>query len=359
MQEFMQQLLTAAIEHKASDIYITHNCPPCLRIQGNISPLGNQPMTDDMIMQLMTELVSQEKLDEFDATLEMNTALQWENKGRFRINAFRQQEHPAIVLRRIETHIPSIDQLQLPESFKKSALEKRGLVLVVGPTGSGKSTSLAAMIHHRNLTGRGHIITIEDPIEFVHQHQGCIISQRDVGLDTYSFAMALKNALRQAPDVILIGEIRDQETMEHALNFAETGHLVLATLHTNNASQTIERILAFFPEDRHKQILLNLSLNLRSVFAQRLVPNISGTRSLALEVLLNQGLVKNLIEEGNPKGIKEIMERNHDLGMQTFEQALFKLCKDGVITEEAAMKEADNPANLQLQLRSIKLNSGA
>lgn len=350
-------LLEAAIEHKASDIYLTYSCPPCLRINDVISPLGDSLLSDDDLETLLANLVDEDKIEEFDATLEMNTAINWQNRARFRINAFKQQQHTALVIRRIQTDIPTLKDLHLPETYGKLVMEKRGLILVVGPTGSGKSTSLASMIGHRNTYGHGHIITIEDPIEFVHSHQGCLISQRDVGIDTYSYGLALKNALRQCPDVVLIGEIRDRDTMEQAINFSETGHLVLATLHAKNASQAIERIVNFFPEEKHAQLQLNLSLNLQAVLSQRLVQRKDGSRRVAVEVMLNEGLIRSLIEEGKPKEIKDIMEKNRSLGMQTFEQALLDLFAKGEITEETALQEADNPANLKLQLRNVKMGS--
>lgn len=355
MDKKADSLLQAAIEHKASDIYLTYSCPPCLRINDEIMPLGDSLLGDADLDAILGELVDEDKLDEFESTLEMNTAINWHDRARFRINAFKQQQHTAVVIRRIQTDIPTLESLRLPAAYGQLVMEKRGMVVVVGPTGSGKSTSLAAMIGHRNTYGHGHVITIEDPIEFVHTHQGCIISQRDVGIDTYSYGLALKNALRQCPDVVLIGEIRDRETMEHAINFAETGHLVLATLHAKNASQAIERIINFFPQEKHQQLLLNLSLNIRGILSQRLVRKVNGGRVVASEVMLNQGLIRNLIEEGKPKEIKEIMEKNRSLGMQTFEQALLDMYKAGEISEDVAIQEADNPANLKLQIRHVKM----
>lgn len=348
-------LLQEAISQQASDIYLTYGCPPCLRVNDQIRPLGEVLLSDENMEALLLSLVDEDKADEFSSTLELNTAINWQNKARFRINAFRQQQHTAMVLRRIQTTIPTLESLGLPKVYGQLILEKRGLVLVVGPTGSGKSTSLASMIGYRNTYGHGHIITIEDPIEFVHTHRGCLISQRDVGIDTYSYALALKNALRQSPDVVLIGEIRDRETMEHAVNFSETGHLCLATLHAKNASQAIERIINFFPEEKHAQLLLNLSLNLKGILSQRLVKTRDEKRVAAIEVMLNQGLIKNLIEEGKPKEIKEIMEKHRSLGMQTFEQSLLDLYQKGIINEEIAIAEADNPANLKLQIRHVKM----
>lgn len=351
----LNDLLDRMVTQKASDLYLTFDCPPCLRINDDIVPYGNDKLNDATLARLLGELVDAEKADEFESTLELNTAINWQGKARFRINAFKQQQHTAIVIRRIQTNIPTIESLGLPKEYGKLAMEKRGLILVVGQTGSGKSTSLAAMLGHRNTYGRGHIITIEDPIEFVHEHKGCLISQRDVGIDTYSYGLALKNALRQCPDVMLIGEIRDRETMEHAINFSETGHLCLATLHAKNASQAIERIINFFPEEKHAQLLLNLSLNLKGVLSQRLVKTRAGSRIAAIEVMLNQGLVKNLIEEGKPKEIKEVMEKSRGMGMQTFEQALLDLYSAGTIDEDVAIAEADNPSNLKLQIRNVKM----
>jgi twitching motility protein PilU len=343
------------VDCNATDMYLTVGCPPTLRIDDRMMPLGEQMLEEQLIRHLLSEIVSEEIMDEFQATLEMNTAIGWKEIARFRINAYRQQQHTAVVIRRIITEIPTVESLGLPPVYSQLAMEKRGMVLVVGPTGSGKSTSLAAMIGHRNRHSCGHIITVEDPIEFVHRHDGCIISQRDVGIDTYSFGIALKNALRQRPDVVLIGEIRDRETMEHALMFAETGHLCLATLHANNANQTIERIVNFFPEEKHPQLLLSLSLNLKGILSQRLVSNLAGKRSLAVEILLNSGLVRNLIEEGKIKEIKDIMGRSRDQGMQTFDQALHDLYINGIISEETALHEADNPGNIKLQIKQTTM----
>ncbi len=352
----MDTILQAAVDQQASDIYLTHGCPPCLRVNDDMIPIGNNLLNNEDLQALLGQLLDEDKLDEFESTLELNSGMNWQDKARFRINVYMQQQHPAVVIRRIQTDIPSFESLGLPQPYSKLAMEKRGMVLVVGPTGTGKSTSLASMIDYRNTYGRGHIITIEDPIEYIHSHKGCLISQRDVGIDTYSFNLALKNALRQRPDVVLIGEIRDRETMEQAINFAETGHLCLATLHAKNASQTIERIVNFFPEEKHDQLLLNLSMNLRGILSQRLVRTRSGGRKAAVEVMLNEGVIRNLIEEGKPKEIKEIMEKNRGMGMQTFEQALLDLFSQGHITEEVALAEADNASNLKLNLRHVKMN---
>lgn len=353
----LDTLLQASVDNAASDIYLTAHCPPCIRVNDEVRPLGEALLSEKDIDALLAQMVNEEKVEEFRSTLELNASIQWKNdKARFRLNAYKQQQTTAVVLRRIQTDIPTLESLKLPQVYANLAMEKRGMVLVVGPTGVGKSTSLAAMVGYRNTYGSGHILTVEDPIEFVHSHQSCIVTQRDVGIDTYSYALALKNALRQAPDVVLIGEIRDRDTMEQAINFAETGHLCLATLHAKNASQAIERIVSFFPEDKHDQLLLNLSLNMKGILSQRLVKTKGGQRVAAIEVMLNEGLIRNLIEEGKPKEIKEIMEKSRGLGMQTFEQALIDLYRAGLISEEAALAEADNPANLKLQIRNLNFN---
>lgn len=348
------ELLDAMLREKASDLYLTFGTAPSLRVDESIIRIGATPLDDEAIASYLDALITPEQRDEFETTLEFNTAIPWGDNARFRVNVFRQQQHNGAVIRNISMRIPTAEELELPKVYTDLIMLKRGLVLVVGPTGSGKTTSLAAMIGHRNRHGFGHIVTIEDPIEFVHGHEQCIISQRDVGIDTYSYGMALKNALRQRPDVILIGEIRDRETMEHAISFAETGHLCVATLHSNNANQTIERILNFFPEDKHLQILANLSLNLRGIVSQRLVPTIQGDkRALAVEIMLNNGLIKQLIEEGKVRQIKEMIERGQSEGMCTLDQSLLELCKQGLIHEDVAIAEADNAANMRLSLRQL------
>lgn len=349
--------LDEMVKRLGSDLYLTFGCQPCLRLTDRILQLRAEPLTDADIDGYLNELLTDDKRDEFDSALEYNTAINWMDRARFRINIFKQQQHVGLVIRRIVTDIPSVDDLKLPAPYSELAMTRRGLVLVVGPTGSGKSTSLAAMVHHRNCNTTGHIITVEDPIEFVHQHRGCIVTQRDVGIDTYSFGMALKNALRQRPDVVLIGEIRDRETMEHAINFSETGHLCLATLHANNSNQALERILSFFPEEKHQQVRLNLSLNIRGILSQRLVLNKAGGRSLAVEIMLNNGLIKTLIEEGKIREIKDMMERTRIEGMQTFDQSLLELYEAGIITEEIAVAEADNPSNLRLNIKQKQLGA--
>ena len=343
-------LLGEMVRRKASDIYLTYQCTPALRIADAILPLGEQVLTDDDLEELFRQVTSDIQRDEFMSTLELNAAINWQNASRFRVNVLRQQGHLAIVIRRIQMEIPSLHELSLPAMYGDMSMVKRGLVLIVGPTGSGKTTSLAAMVGHRNKYGSGHIITVEDPIEFVHKHDQCIITQRDVGLDTYSYAIALKNALRQRPDMVVIGEVRDREVMEQAIHFAETGHLCIATLHANNASQAIERVLNFFPEERHQQILINLALNLRAVLSQRLVRNLRGSRTLALELMLNNGLIKQLIEENKIRQIRELIEKGSLDGMHTFDQHLYQLMKEDLISEEVALSEADNPSNLRLRL---------
>jgi twitching motility protein PilU len=352
----LSQIMQQFVAKQASDLYLTYGFPPTVRIDGILQKLSETPLDDATIAAFSEELINEEQMDNFHSTLELNL-IKVIDDIRLRINMFRQLQHDGFVIRRVETNIPTVDELGLPSSFKDLIMAKRGLVLVVGQTGSGKSTSLAAMIGHRNQHGNGHIVTIEDPIEFVHQHQNCIISQRDVGIDTYSYGMALKNALRQTPDVILIGEIRDRETMEHAISFAETGHLCVSTLHANNANGAIERILNFFPIEAHRQILINLSFNLRGIISQRLVEkktsskekNRSG-RVPAVEVLLNEGIIRDYLYRGEIGKIKEIMEKNVDAGMQTFDQALIKLYHTGLITMEAAIAEADSPSNVRMEI---------
>lgn len=354
MPPAIHSLLERMVAENASDLYLTVDCPPAFRKVDGIEPFGEVLKRED-IQQMMSELLTEDQIDDFQATLEFNSAMALGQSARFRINAFMQQQQPGLVIRKIQTKIPTFAELGLPPVYERLAMEKRGLVLVVGQTGSGKSSSLAAMIGHRNQHGSGHIITLEDPIEFVHQHQNCIITQRDIGIDSFSFGMALKNVLRQRPDVVLIGEIRDRETMEHALNFADTGHLCLATLHAKNSNQTIERILSFFPEEKQRQVLMNLSLNMLGVVAQRLLPTRAGGRCAAIEVMLVEGLIRQLIEEGKIKEIKPVMERHRDQGMQSFDQSLMDLFVAGRISEEVALAESDNAANLRLEMRKARM----
>ncbi len=343
-------LFQKMLDYSASDLYITAGCPAAFRSDSGIKPEG-ESLNREMINHIIDQILTPAQREIFEDALEYNTAYAWEDKGRFRINVFKQQHEPGMVIRRINTSIPTFEQLELGSAYADLAMQRRGLVLVVGPTGSGKSSSIAAMISHRNKHGRGHIITVEDPIEFQHTHENCIITQRDVGIDTHSFQSALKNALRQRPDVVLIGEIRDAEAMEHAINFAETGHLCLATLHANNCPQAVERILSFFPEEKSRQILMNLALNLRGVLSQRLINGRDGSRKIVSEIMLNQGLIRELIEQGKIKELRAVMERNGDMGMQTFDQALLARYVRGEVTMETALSESDNPQNLKLKMK--------
>jgi twitching motility protein PilU len=344
-------LLQGFVDQEATDLYLSVGAPPSLRYSHRIAPVVPKIMAEEDIRKFLMEIVSKDVLDEFESTLEYNTAINWKSLGRFRINIFRQRQYTGVVIRRIRSDIPTLESLGLPALYGELIMEKRGLILLVGPTGSGKSTSLASMLDHRNTHGFGHIVTIEDPVEYLLEHKRCIVTQRDVGIDTYSFSMGLKNTLRQTPDVIVIGEVRDKETMEHAIVFAETGHLCLATLHANNSNQAVERIINFFPEERHRQVLLNLSLNLKAILSQRLVANLKGGRSLALEVMLNRGFIRELIQEGRIKELKEHIEKGRDQGMQSFDQALLDLYLAGKIDEETAISESDNPSNLRLAIK--------
>jgi twitching motility protein PilU len=355
----IEDLLQGMVEKQASDLYLTYNAAPHFRVGDTLIAADATALDHAALDHYVKTLLSEDQQDEFASTLEFNTGMNFrDGLARFRINVLRQQQYPAIVIRRIQTDIPTATSLGLSPVYTDLVMEKRGLILVVGPTGSGKTTSLASMIGHRNRHGSGHIITVEDPIEYLHQHDNCIITQRDVGLDTYSFSIALKNALRQRPDVVVIGEIRDREVMEQALYFSETGHLCLATLHASNASQAIERVLNFFPEDRHQQILLNLSLNVQGIFSQRLVPDTRGGRALAMEVMLNNGLMKQLIEEGQIRKMRELIEQGTGEGMHTFDQHLFSLFTQGIISADVAIAEADSPANVRLAVKKHSLEHG-
>ena len=351
MQNETTAILQQFIDANASDLYLTVGAPPCMRLHNKMQRYTTPALSEEHMRAILKDILSEEAIAEFDATFECNTALTWGDNKRLRINAFRQKQHTGIVIRRVQTEIPTLEALNLPKIYGDLIMEKRGLILIVGQTGAGKSSTLAAMIGHRNEHGSGHIITIEDPIEFEHTHHNCIITQRDVGIDTASYSSGLKNALRQMPDVIVIGEVRDLDTMENAITFAETGHLCIATLHANNTNQAIERILNFFPEDKRAQILMNLSLNLKAVLSQRLVSNTGNTRSAAIEIMFNSGQIRELILDGNIKDIREHIERGTSSGMQTFEQALLTLVENGTITEEVALAEADSPANLRLAMR--------
>jgi len=351
MMEF-EDLLKLMVEKGGSDMFITAGVPPSIKLNGKIVPITKSPLSPDVAREVVMSIMSEDQRLEFQRTKESNFAISARGIGRFRVSAYYQRNLAGMVLRRIETKIPSVDDLKLPEIIKDLAMTKRGIIIFVGATGTGKSTSLAAMIGHRNANSRGHIITIEDPIEFLHTHQGCIVSQREVGLDTESFEIALKNTLRQAPDVILIGEIRTREVMDFAIAFAETGHLVLATLHANNANQALDRIIHFFPADRHGQLFMDLSLNLRGVVAQQLVPTPDGkARRACIEVLLNTPLISDYIRKGEVHLLKELMKKSRELGMQTFDQALFDLYSAGEITYEDALKHADSPNDLRLMIK--------
>ena len=344
-------LIDEFIKRNASDLYLTVGAHPSVRGAQGIVPIDNALLTEEDVLAAIKTILPESVMDEFSSTLEYNTAINWKDTARLRINLFRQQQHTGMVMRRIHTEIPTLSELGLPSIYGDLVMEKRGLILVVGPTGAGKSSSLASMLEYRNLNGNGHIVTLEDPVEYLLKHKNCIITQRDVGIDTYSFGIGLKNTLRQAPDIIVIGEIRDREAMEHAVVSAETGHLCLATLHANNANQAIERIINFFPEEKHKQVLLNLSLNLRAVLSQRLMPNTMGTRSVAIEIMLNQGLIRQHIHDGKVRELKECIEKSRDQGMQTFDQHLVEMCEAGIITESTAIIEADTPSNIILALK--------
>ncbi|MFA4967994.1 MAG: PilT/PilU family type 4a pilus ATPase [Sulfuritalea sp.] len=353
--KFMYQLLTMMMQKKGSDLFITSGFPPAMKIDGKMTPATTQPLSSQHTQELARAIMNDKQAAEFEATKECNFAISPASIGRFRVNAFVQQGRVGMILRTINVQIPEIDDLKLPPVLKDVTMTKRGLVLFVGGTGSGKSTSLAAMIGYRNQNSYGHIITIEDPVEYVHDHRNCVITQREVGVDTDSWEVALKNTLRQAPDVILIGEIRDREVMEHAIAFAETGHLAMGTLHANNANQAIDRIINFFPEERRPQLLMDLSLNLKAIVSQRLIPVKEGKgRAAAVEVLLNSPLIADLIFKGEIHGIKEIMKKSKELGMKTFDMALFDLFEEGRISYDDALRFADSMNEVRLM---IKLNS--
>ncbi len=343
--------LTRLAREDGSDLYLSTGAPPSAKFHGKLTTFGNEELKPGDISQIADGLMDEEQRKEFDRELEMNLAYSIPGVGRFRVNIFKQRNECSIVARNIVTEIPSADKLGLPEVLKEVIMAKRGLVLFVGATGSGKSTSLAALIDYRNANSAGHIITVEDPIEFIHPHKKSIVNQREVGSDTRSYEAALKNTLRQAPDVILIGEIRDRETMEHAIAFAETGHLCISTLHANNANQALDRIINFFPEERRNQLLLDLSLNLRSFVSQRLIPTVDGKRTAAIEILLGTPTVKQLIQRGQVDGIKEIMQKSENLGMQTFDTALYKLYISGKVSLNEALKNADSANNLRLKIK--------
>jgi twitching motility protein PilU len=351
----MQDLLRAMVAKKASDLFITAGFPPAIKIDGRISPVANQPLTPQHTAAIARAMMNDKQAAEFEATKECNFAVSPGGIGRFRVSAFMQQGRVGLVLRTINTAIPNFEELNLPPVMRDICMMKRGLVIMVGGTGQGKSTSLAAMVGYRNENSYGHIITVEDPVEFVHEHKNCVVTQRDVGVDTETWFTALKNALRQAPDVILIGEIRDRQTMEYAIEFSETGHLCMATLHANSSNQALDRIINFFPEERRQQLLMDLSLNIRAFISQRLIPRKDGKgRVAAVEIMLNSPLISDLIFKGDVHEIKQIMAKSRELGMQTFDQHLFTLYDAGQISYEDALRNADSVNELRLM---IKLNS--
>jgi twitching motility protein PilU len=353
--KFVHELLRVMVSKKASDLFVTAGFPPAFKLDGKVVPVSNQTLTPAHTADLARSIMNDRQSAEFEATRECNFAISPPGIGRFRVNAFMQQGRVGLVLRVITSVIPKFEDLGLPNVLKDVSMTKRGLVIFVGATGSGKSTSLAAMVGYRNENSYGHIITVEDPVEFVHEHKNCIVTHREVGVDTESWHTALKNTLRQAPDVILIGEVRDRETMDYAIAFAETGHLAMCTLHANNANQALDRIINFFPEERRPQLLMDLSLNLKGIVSQRLIPKREGKgRVAAVEVLLNSPLISDLIFKGDVHEIKEVMKKSRETGMQTFDQALFDLYEAGLITYEDGLRNADSVNDLRLQ---IKLHS--
>lgn len=348
----MQDLLRRMVDRKGSDLFITAGFPPAIKIDGEIRPQSDRGLTGEQAGSLVRAIMNDRQTKEFDATKECNFAISPPGIGRFRVSAFIQQGQTGAVLRAINAKIPTFDELELPPILKDVVLSKRGFVIIVGGTGSGKSTTLAAMVGYRNEKTRGHIVTIEDPVEYVHSHKGCVVTHREVGVDCDSWHLALKNTLRQAPDVILIGEIRDRETMEYGIQFAETGHLVLATLHANSSNQALDRIINFFPEERREQLLMDLSLNIRALISQRLVPRESGTgRIAAMEIMLHSPLIADLIFKGEVAKIKDVMSRSNRLGMKTFDQALFELYESGSISYEDALRNADSKNELRLRVK--------
>ncbi len=353
--KFINDLLRLMVARGGSDLFLTADFPPAIKVDGRVTKVSPQALTSQHTVSLARSIMNDKQAAEFERTKECNFAISPGGIGRFRVNAFIQQGHVGLVLRTIPQELPTVDGMGLPQVLKEVALTKRGLVILVGGTGSGKSTTLAAMVDHRNENTYGHIITLEDPVEFVHPHKNCIVTQREIGIDTDGWGMALKNTLRQAPDVILMGEIRDRETMEYAVQFSETGHLCMATLHANSANQALDRIINFFPEERRAQLLMDLSLNLKGLVSQRLLPRQEGKgRVAAVEILLNTPLIGDLIFKGEVGEIKEIMKKSREQGMQTFDQALYDLYESNYITYEDALRNADSVNDLRLQ---IKLNS--
>ncbi len=350
--QLVHNLLRGMISQKASDLFVTSGFPPAFKVDGKLTPVSSQALTPQHTQELARSIMNDRQAAEFESTHECNFAISPPGIGRFRVNVFMQQQRVGMVLRTITTKIPTFEEMGLPPILKEVVMTKRGLVILVGGTGSGKSTSLAAMLGHRNHNSYGHIITIEDPVEYVHDHDKCIVTHREVGVDTDNWHAALKNTLRQAPDVILIGEIRDRETMEYAVAFAETGHLCMATLHANSANQALDRIINFFPEERREQLLMDLSLNIKALISQRLIPKRDGKgRAAAFEILLNSPLISDLIFKGQVHEIKEVMAKSRELGMQTFDQALFDLHEAGMISYEEALKNADSVNDLRLKIK--------
>ena len=353
MNKFQKKIfsyLNEMVERKASDLYLVSDMPVVYRIKDELIKIGAEPLTNDAIEKIVQDFLEPDQFEEFYSTFELNLAISNENEERFRINLFFQQRKISLVARHIKSVIPSFEDLKIPTKYKEFIMKERGLFLMVGATGSGKSSSLASMLEYRNNNGSGHIITIEDPIEFDFKPRNCIFSQREINIDTYSYGIALKNALRQAPDVIFIGEIRDRDSMENAITFSETGHLVVATIHSNNTNQSFERILSFYPEEVHSQVLMSLSHNLIAIAGQRLVRNSSNDVNLAYEILINEGLITDLIKEGKFTEIKDVMKSNIDNGMMTFDECLFLMYRQKLISRDTALKESDNPNNLRLRL---------
>ncbi|HHJ39583.1 MAG: type IV pili twitching motility protein PilT [Methylothermaceae bacteria B42] len=345
-------LLTLMVHKKASDMFITAGRPPCIKVNGKLEPLSQKNLSDEQVRELVWGIMDSRQRDDFENARECNFAISVKDLARFRVSAYYQRNNPAMVIRRIQDYIPDVDELNLPPVLKELSMTKRGLIIFVGATGTGKSTSLAAMLKYRNQNSSGHIITIEDPIEYTHKHEGCIVTQREVGTDTESYEVALKNTLRQAPDVILIGEVRTRETMQHAITFAETGHLCLTTLHANNANQALDRILHFFPEDMHSQLFMDLSLNLRAIVAQQLIRRSDGEgRYPAIEILINTPLASDLIRKGEIPKLKELMKRSREQGMLTFDQCLYDLYRAGKISYEDALNAADSRNEVRLMIK--------
>ncbi len=348
----VESMLTLMVHKKASDLFVIAGRPPCLKVNGRIEPISPKALSEPMTRELVLSTMDARQRDEFENARECNFAIAIDNLARFRVSAYYQRNSPAMVIRRIQDYIPDVEELNLPPILKDLAMTKRGLIIFVGATGTGKSTSLAAMLKYRNHNSSGHIITIEDPIEYTHQHAGCIVTQREVGTDTESYEVALKNTLRQAPDVILIGEIRTRETMQHAITFAETGHLCLSTLHANNANQALDRILHFFPEEMHSQLFMDLSLNLKAIVAQQLIRRADGEgRYPAAEILINTPLASDLIRKGEVHKLKDLMKRSREQGMQTFDQCLYDLYKAGKISYEDALAAADSRNEVRLMIK--------